>query len=239
MISIICIHNDQEVLEKNLLRTLREQSFKDYELILVDTTQLAFNSAAEALNYGGEKAKGEIIVFVHQDIQLTSKFFLEELAKHSKEYDFGIAGVAGVGVNFESFSRIVHGSHKEYSAKNYEFTEPINALSLDECLLIIPKNMFEKNKFSNLGNTWHLYGTDYSLKMLSLGNRVLILPISLWHLSEGKSLNLNYFDTIRNVANLYSSFDNIYTLFGKWPTNRFLLYLKTFYRKTRYQILGR
>jgi hypothetical protein len=43
----------------------------NYELILVDKIQNKFKSAAQALNYGGKKAKGEYIMFV-LDVDLSS-----------------------------------------------------------------------------------------------------------------------------------------------------------------------
>jgi hypothetical protein len=60
MISVICVYNDEKVLRANLLSSLRRQDAK-YELILVDNTKGTFKSLPKALNYGGNKAKGEVL----------------------------------------------------------------------------------------------------------------------------------------------------------------------------------
>lgn len=239
MISIVCMYNDKIALEDNLLRTLKNQRFQDYETILVDTKFHSFHSAAEALNYGGKHATGELIMFIHQDVRLEMDDVLDRILAYSSQEEFGIAGVAGIGKNLESFSVIVHGRQKEKAAQNTDFSAPVEGISLDECLLIIPKFVFNQYQYANLGETWHLYGTDYCLQMLEQGMKILILPIEVWHLSEGNSLNTNYYDTIKKLATRHTSFDYIYTLFGKWPTNRYKLSLKTMYRKFRHIVLGR
>ena len=53
MLSIICVYNNRDILEKYLLNSLKVQSI-EYELILIDNTSGKFNSAAKALNYGGK-----------------------------------------------------------------------------------------------------------------------------------------------------------------------------------------
>ena len=69
MISIICIYNNRNILDNYLLKSL-ERHNTDYELILVDNTENKFTKAADALNYGAKNAKGEFLMFVHQDIDL-------------------------------------------------------------------------------------------------------------------------------------------------------------------------
>ena len=78
MISVICAYNNKEILDNYLLKSLKDQT-KDYELILIDNTKNKFKSAAEALNYGGNNAKEKYLMFIHQDINLCSNKFLEEL----------------------------------------------------------------------------------------------------------------------------------------------------------------
>ena len=71
MISIICVFNDKKVLNECLLESLKNQT-ANYELILIDNTNRKFKSASEALNYGAKKAKGNYLMFVHQDMFLCS-----------------------------------------------------------------------------------------------------------------------------------------------------------------------
>lgn len=76
MISIVCVYNDEKILNDFLLKSLKAQTV-EYELIKIDNTQNRFKSAAEALNYGGKKAKGEYIMLVHQDVDLSSDTWLK------------------------------------------------------------------------------------------------------------------------------------------------------------------
>ena len=80
MISIVCVYNNQDILNNWLLKSLKHQTV-EFELITLDNTRNTFKSAAEALNYGGKKAKGKYIMFVHQDVDLSSDTWLEDVEK--------------------------------------------------------------------------------------------------------------------------------------------------------------
>ena len=69
MISVITIYNDKNVLESTLLKSIKVQENCEYETILVDTYSHGFTSAASALNYGASLAKGDYLVFIHQDVK--------------------------------------------------------------------------------------------------------------------------------------------------------------------------
>ena len=92
MISIICVYNNKEILENYLLKNLSTQSV-EYELILIDNTNGKFKSAAEALNYGGKKANGNYLMFVHQDVDLCSNNTLDYIENILESIsNLGIAG---------------------------------------------------------------------------------------------------------------------------------------------------
>ena len=77
LISIICVFNDKNILEENLINSLEYQN-EEYELILLDNRTNKFSSAAEALNFGANQAKGDLFIFSHQDIKFyksVCKFF--------------------------------------------------------------------------------------------------------------------------------------------------------------------
>ena len=87
------------------------------------------------------------------------------------------------------------------------------AQTLDELLLIIPKKIFKKYKFdSETCFDWHLYGADYCLNVKKEGYDVVILPISLYHISTGESMSLEYFKTLKKLLKKYKNdYDRIYT----------------------------
>lgn len=243
MVSIVCAYNNEKILESALKKSLEKQRDVDYEFFPVNTKELEFSSASETLNYAGRRVNGEYIFFVHQDVIFENELDLKYLYNLCCTNQFGIAGVAGC-VNqdgkVKAISCIHHGKEHIRATENYDFNKPILADNLDECLLIIPKKVFEHYEFSDIGKTWHLYGADYSLKMKVHFHPVLIFPFDLWHLSEGNSLNSNYFDSIIELAKLYrKDFKEIVTLFGTWPTSPGILWLKCLYRKLRLYIKGK
>ena len=105
-------------------------------------------------------------------------------------------GVAGAKYDYGEivdYSKIVHGLKKKNASTNYDFRGPLQVDTLDECLLVIPREVFHRYKFTEYYNTWHLYGTEYCLKMKNVNQKILVVPVYLWHKSSGASLNLNYF----------------------------------------------
>ena len=117
MISIVCVYNNKEILENYLLKNLSTKSV-EYELILIDNTNGKFKSAAEAINYGGKKAKGNYLMFVHQDVNLSSPSWLMDVESILKNLDnLGVAGVAGSIGETEIISNIKDGIPPQTSRK--------------------------------------------------------------------------------------------------------------------------
>ncbi|MEN6553018.1 MAG: glycosyltransferase, partial [Methanobacterium sp.] len=162
MISIICVYNNEESLENHLLKSLNVQKVH-YELIFLDNSNGKFSSASEALNYGGNKAKGEYLMFVHQDYDLESDTWLadaEEIINNLE--NVGIVGVAGK-YDRNMISNITTGV-PPVLAGPIQIKEPKKVQTLDECLIIIPKKVFEEIQFDeDVCDNWHLYATDYCL----------------------------------------------------------------------------
>ena len=220
MISVVCVYNNRKILEKFLLEGLKGQS-TEYELILMDNTEGKFKSAAEALNRGGEKAKGKYIMFVHQDINLISKTWLEDTEKTLNSLNnVGIAGVAGPIEDSETIvTNIKHGEPPQ-SAGGVQINTPLEVQTLDECLIIIPRDIFKKCKFDKKTcSGWHSYAIDYSLSVKKSDLKVYVLPTYLYHRSTGLPLDEKYFVSLENVRKKYKKdYKRIYTTTGEWST---------------------
>ena len=147
MISVVCIYNNEKIFNDYLLKSLKAQTAK-YEIIKLDNTNGRFDSAAEALNYGGRKAKGKYLMFVHQDVNLFSDTWLEEAEKIlDKLPKLGVAGIAGRSDNEELIiTKMKHG-YPPGNAGKMKFEKPIKVQTLDECLVIIPNIIFTSLKF--------------------------------------------------------------------------------------------
>lgn len=233
------------MLENVLNKSLKKQKNVKYSLIALNAVELGFSSASETLNYSDKLIPdaSEFIIFLHQDIVFENEYTLYEFEKYCRKNDFGIAGVAGIIKNksgLHTISNIKHGEEKSSAAEINDFSGIIEVESLDECLLIVKRETFKHYKFHDLGKTWHLYGADYCTLMKSINRKVIVLPISLWHLSSGKSLNYNYFDSLLNLAKIYRDrYEKIYTMFGWWPTNPIVLKIKINYRKFMFKKGGK
>ena len=118
MISIVCVYNNKEILESYLLESVKNQTAK-FEFIGIDNTKEQFKSAAKALNYGGRQAKGKYLMFVHQDVDLSTNTWLEEVVKILDEIpNLGIAGVAGKYKNEAGvITNIKHGNPPKFAGK--------------------------------------------------------------------------------------------------------------------------
>lgn len=230
MISLICASNNKDVLNKMLMDSLSKQVNAEYELIIIDGKEHSFKSAAEALNYGSTLAKGDLLVFVHQDIVFKNEYCLEKIIYLARNYKFGIAGIAGAtGENeYEVSSSVTIGESCRQAGKR--ITDVIEAYSLDEVLLIVKKDDFVG--FSDYGDTWHFYGVEYSIKQHNAGKKVLLFPIDVYHASDAKSLNYSYFDTLLLYGKRNKKIKLIRTCCGYFKNNM-LLRIYCNYRKLK------
>ena len=168
MLSIICVYNNRDVLEKCLLTSLKVQSI-DYELILIDNTSGEFNSAAKALNFGAKQSKEKYLMFIHQDFKFDSTTWLEYIENYLNNLDdFGVAGVAGK-YDRNCISNIKTG-FPPVNAGPIHISEPTEVQTIDECVIITPKKLFNEVQFDEvLCDDWHLYAADYCLTVKKSG----------------------------------------------------------------------
>ena len=173
MISVVCVYNNEKTLKDVLLKSLEKQTV-EFELITIDNR---YRSAAEVLNCGGAKTKGDYIMFVGQDFWLGSNSWLED-AERTLELlpDLGVAGVAGVSDTGGRFGAV------RWEGDDNPVPKPEEVQTLDECLLIMPKSVFDRLKFDEeLFDGWHCYGADYCLNAAQLGLKSYVLPASGSH----------------------------------------------------------
>jgi hypothetical protein len=247
MISVICVCNDQQILQECLLKSLSEQETA-CETIIIDNTQNRFKSAAEALNWGGSQAVGDYLMFVHQDVDLSGSFFDGMEALLDSLSDLGVAGVAGTseraGPFVERCSNAIHGRGPArfrnaitHGPQRVQFGKPIRepepVQTLDECLVIIPKSIFRMMQFDEVTcDGWHLYAVDYCLSVRAQGFGVYAIPKLVHHQSIGHkeksalemiaSLGLQseeYYGTLEHVLKKHQDgYKWIHTSCGSWDT---------------------
>ncbi|MCA1594050.1 MAG: glycosyltransferase family 2 protein [Acidobacteria bacterium] len=185
MISVVCVFNDGEVLERRLLASLRAQTAA-HELVTVDNRESEFDGAAKALNWGARRAHGDWVVFAHQDVELLSTDWLaraEEILRQTGAE--GWAGVAGCALD----GRQVGGILRDRAALWGEvFETPLAAQTLDECVLIHRRVTGGQDYFDEGVPGWHAYGVDACCVALREGASNYILPLPTWH--DSKATNI-------------------------------------------------
>jgi len=223
MISVICVSNDEKILKTCLLPSLSRQTVT-YELINLENQDGRFSSAAKALNHGGKEAKGKYLMFVHQDITFLSDDFLAVAERMMDSLsNVGIAGVAGKADDAGVMSNITHGDPPTI-AGTIRVKEPTKVQTVDECLVVVPKTVFEELKFDEkVCDGWHLYTTDYSLDALKRGLDVYVLPLNLYHYPSGRRLYKNPFTGYNEILDKLlrkhkKDFRRIHTSTGSWST---------------------
>lgn len=224
MISIVTVYNNEKILKDYLLKSLRYQTVK-FELIKINNTKNTFKSAAQALNYGGKKANNNYIIFVHQDVDLSSNSWLENAEEILDSIpDLGIAGVAGMseeGKTQKDRGRniIKHGDVMWEYGNEIQKPEPVQ--TLDECLVIIPKPVFDVLKFDEEAcDNWHLYAVDYCLSARKLRLGVYAIPMFIYHKSTGDSNCEGYKQALKKILKKHKSrVKRIYTTFHAWKTS--------------------
>ena len=232
MLSIICVYNNRNILERCLLNSLEKQN-TEYELILLDNTYGEFTSAAKALNFGAKKSKGKYLMFIHQDFKFNSPSWLEEIEKNLNNLDkFGVAGVAGKKSR-KCISNIKEGV-PPVLAGSIQIVEPEDVLTIDECLIIIPKKLFSITQFDEACcDDWHLYASDYCLTVKKAGYKVYVLPMRGYHASSGNSFSgETYYPILRKLVKKYIRIIiKLSTLLPEAGVLGFLLKYKYFFRK--------
>jgi hypothetical protein len=185
MISIVVVYNNEQALQRILLPSLQKQTAK-FEFLPIDNTIGLFKSAAEALNYGAKQANGKYIMFVHQDVELDSDLWLQKVENILKLIpDLGIAGVAGMSETGETAKKRGRG-YINRCGQIWEFANPVEkpekVQTLDECLLIVPRSVFNKLQFDNKTfDDWHCYGADYCLSVREMGLNSYVIPAFIYH----------------------------------------------------------
>lgn len=232
MMSVVCVYNNEDTLELCLLDSLYKQKMP-CEIITVNNTKNIYKSAAVALNYGAGCAKGDYIIFAHQDIIIDNVNWLSEVEEIIKGLpDLGIAGVAG-SIDGQIFGHIISSDNPWGNALN----KPVEVQTLDECLVIIPKKIFLRMQFDyRTFDGWHCYAADYALSVVDMGLRAYVIPAFLEHVSAGLNIkNMpKYF--LKLYLKHYKMHKHIYVAGDGCeitPSKIIKMYLSPIYRKIK------
>lgn len=185
--SIICCSNDLAVLNKNLL--------SNYDVFNHDLIVKFFpKNICAAYNAAAAIAQGDYLIFVHQDICLPESFFadLSESIDKMSSMIWGIAGAAGrdcegVYWGWCNDRGDLWGSPKDL---------PKEVQTLDEMILIVPKDVFKLVRFDENIKNQHLFGTDLCLQISAHGLPSYAINCFCFHNSKmSYTIGKDFFDT--------------------------------------------
>jgi hypothetical protein len=186
--SIVVASNDERLLRDCLFRSPALQ--RDIETLV----ERSATSAASAYNAGTQKARGDIVVYAHQDVLLPDQWF-NQLSGAIMDLDamnpsWGVLGVLGVDAN-----GVVRGT--VYSSGlgclvGIRPDSPAPVRTLDEVVLVVRRAA--GLKFDEALPGFHLYGTDLCLEAARRGlscyaidagcvhnsNGIALLPLAFW-----------------------------------------------------------
>jgi glycosyltransferase involved in cell wall biosynthesis len=238
-VSLIAVYNNPELLDQ-LVASAELQKDVDLEYVFIDNTNRQFSSAAKALNYGVSKANGEILVFLHQDIEFLNDNAVLDIYQFGKLHPNTVFGAAGVKAKISDtadfFSSIYAGENKV----QYECcTAPTECYTLDECLIACHRSCMQKISFDEkICDGWHLYGADLCLQAGLIPElNVMVIPMDyVWHKSNGNA-DKSYMETQNKLAEKYQGkYKIINTTNGFQYTNPLRRFFLNIYRGLRYNI---
>ena len=230
MLSIICASNNKKILDECLGSSLKNQTYKDFELIVVDTKKDRYTGAADALMSGANRAKGDTLIFVHHDVVMDSENELNNIVGQIEKIgDFGILGIAGAPYKKGTLVGNITNGDSKIRISNEIINKPTEVQTLDEVMFIIKKDNLEKYPLNLDNRTWHLYAVEYCLLMKEKNKKVLVIPSNIHHLSAGASMNNDYYKQLRRLCKQYKkTYKNINTTCGCWFTNKILQELQIY-----------
>jgi hypothetical protein len=218
-VSIICACNDYEKLEKYLMASLRRQH-SPYEMLIIDNQKGLYSSAAPILNRTAHQAQYDHILFVHQDVALLSDTWLIDVQNRLSSLRHpGVVGVAGKTDKGMLWASVIHGDPPCHAGPR-DSCKPVEVQTLDGCLLIVPRKIFERVPFDESHKGWYLYVAGYCLDLRRKGYKSYVFPDLIYHASTGPSSPSSYEEAVRHLVTRHKcSIETIYTTMGDWKTN--------------------
>jgi GT2 family glycosyltransferase len=221
MISIICVYNNEKTLNTYLITSLKRQT-SPFELITIDNTDGKYRTAPGVLNEFARRVDHDYLMFVHQDVALRSDTWLTDVEVRIKKLEhFGAAGSAGRGYDGSLPASVWHGN-PPHPASPMQPSDPLPVQTLDGCLMIVPRAIFQEIPFDEETCTgWHLYVADYCLDLACCGYKVYVLPEEIYHESTGPADASVYMGTVQNLIRKHRKHTRVIrTTIGEWKTKR-------------------
>jgi GT2 family glycosyltransferase len=193
VISIVICSIDADKLAAVRETYARHMGATTYEIVGIDDAK----SLCEGYNRGLRRAKGELCVFCHDDIEILSDDLGAKIAHHLRAWDvIGVAGTTRMHAMgwADSGIRYARGVVTQRVPAGYEIKflgapEMVNGSiqGMDGVFFAARRDVAEKVGFDEITfDGWHGYDTDFTFRCHLAGYRLAVcLDIRLIHFSEG------------------------------------------------------
>ncbi len=200
MISIItCHYNDKNYLEFE--ESIKNTIGTDYEIVKIDNKE-STTFLTRAYNDGVSAAKGDILVFAHEDILFNTQNWGIVLEEKLKD-DVGILGVAGTNLLFQNsqwwfsgadycYGKVVHSPERGVRARTV-FSEAVGeheVVVVDGVFMACRKSTIDNYSlsFDETFDNYHFYDISFCLEASLKGlKNIVTYGIEIDHKSIGET----------------------------------------------------
>ena len=186
---VTCVNNIAQYRSYVVGSLFKNKTDKKYEIIPIMNFGNPY-SAAQALNLGIIKARGEIVVLCHQDVLFYENWIdmlferIVEVENRTKKW--GVLGTAGITVREDTVG-VVHNIKGSLQWQASKRLKVCSVQTVDEHCMIIRKSSGLRFD-SEIFNGFHFYGPDICLNALNKGFMNFGILCPLVHGSRSSSL---------------------------------------------------
>lgn len=198
---IVCINN--EIKYKKIAFASMQKFIRNDLAEIIEINNIHNNlSVPSALNRGLQQAKGEYVIFFHQDVYFPEDWIerLDEQLSIIKKLapNWGVLGVFGIGYDHLPCGHVIHQGRllKKGSL-------PAAVQSLDEVCIIINKN--SGLKFNEELNSHHLIATELCLQAEEKGLTCFAIDACIEYISSTQGLDKSFWVAANKLKSLYRS----------------------------------
>jgi hypothetical protein len=178
-VSFVSCVSDRDAYQRWVAASLRDSGC---EQIAIDNTGNRW-SAAQALNQGWERARGDLVVFCHQDVEFPPGW-IHELREQIRRVEVLSRGEWGIAGTFGRRGRRDCGHIEDKYGKRRAGDElPARVEILDEHCLVARRAL--PLRFDESLDGFHLYGADLCLEAIASGRANYAIDACVRHFGRG------------------------------------------------------
>ncbi len=223
MISII-ICSQHATIDKALSENIKQTIGVEYEIIIIDNSTNLY-SIFEAYNLGSERAKGDYLCFMHEDIIIHTTGWGHFVESYLQQDFVGALGVAGSNVvlnkldwRFYGFDQmyLIQGTstieenptyYHSFIPHRNSFSPICQVATIDGVWMCFRKEIFKYIRFdSETFHDFHLYDTDICMQVNKMNKGVfLTTDVLLEHKSMG-TFTASYLEALETFDNKWKEY---------------------------------